>query len=62
MTTGGHVYPFRPVGRFRGKDGRVALDQVRTVDRERLRKRLGVLSPGNLSAVLAILGEMFEFS
>jgi mRNA-degrading endonuclease toxin of MazEF toxin-antitoxin module len=34
----------------------VALDQVRTVDRERLRKRLGVLSPGNLSAVLAILG------
>ena len=62
MTTGGHAYPFRPVCRFGGRDGRVALDQVRTVDRERLRKRLGVLSPRNLSAVFGVLAEMFEVS
>src|SRR4051812_13085278 len=62
MTTGGHTYPFRPTCRFGSKDGRVALDQLRAVDRDRLRKRLGVLSPATLAAVFAILAEMFEFS
>jgi mRNA interferase MazF len=62
MTTGGHAYPFRPVCRFASKDGRVALDQLRTVDRDRLRKRLGVLTPASLAAVFATLTEMFEFS
>lgn len=60
MTTGGYSYPFRPVCRFGGKTGRVALDQIRTVDRERLRKRLGVLSPTNLATIFAVLAEMFE--
>ena len=62
MTTGGHAYPFRPTCRFGGKDGRVALDQLRTVDRERLRKRLGALSAAHMATVFAVLGEMFEFS
>lgn len=62
MTTGGHTYPFRPTCRFGGKEGRVALDQLRTVDRERLRKRLGVLSPPTLAAVFAVLTEMFDAS
>lgn len=62
MTTGGHAYPFRPACRFKGKDGRVALDQLRTVDRDRLRKRLGTLSATALASVFAILAEMFEFS
>ena len=62
MTTGGHPYPFRPPCRFGGKNGRVALDQLRTVDRERLRKRLGVLSPANLATVFTVLAEMFEAS
>lgn len=61
MTTAGHDYPFRPRCRFAGKDGRVALDQLRTVDRERLRKRLGTLSARTLSSVFAVLGEMFDF-
>ena len=60
MTTGGHAYPFRPACRFGGKSGRVALDQLRTVDHERLRKRLGTLSEGSLAAVLATLSELFE--
>lgn len=62
MTTGGHAYPFRPSCRFGGKDGRVALDQLRTVDRVRLRKRLGTLTPATLAAVFATLAEMFELS
>ena len=40
----------------------VALDQLRTVDRERLRKRLGVMSTANRTTVFAALSEMFEFS
>ena len=62
MTTGGHAYPFRPPCRFGGKAGRVALDQLRTVDRERVRKRLGVLNPASLASVFAVLVEMFELS
>jgi mRNA interferase MazF len=62
MTTGGHAYPFRPACRFAGNDGRVALDQLRTVDRARLRKRLGTLSARALASVFAVLGEMFEVS
>lgn len=61
MTTAGHDYPFRPTCRFGGKDGRVALDQLRTVDRERLRKRLGSLPARTLSSVFAVLAEMFAF-
>ena len=62
MTTGGHAYPFRPTCRFGGKEGRVALDQLRTIDRERVRKHLGTLTATSLAAVFAVLGEMFEFS
>jgi mRNA interferase MazF len=61
MTTAGHDYPYRPPCRFDGKDGRVALDQLRTVDRVRLRKRLGSLPPRTVSAVFAILAEMFDY-
>ena len=60
MTTGGHPYPFRVSCRFAGKRGHVVLDQLRTVDRERLRKRLGALSDTTMTDVLEILGEMFE--
>jgi mRNA interferase MazF len=61
MMTGGQAYPFRPPCRFGGKVGRVALDQLRTVDRERLRKRVGALTTANLAAVFAVLGETFDF-
>jgi len=38
----------------------VVLDQIRTVDRERLRRRLGRLTPATLAKVLNTLREMFE--
>ena len=39
--------------------GYVVIDQIRTVDRERLVRRLGKLSPSTLGHVLTILQEMF---
>ena len=60
MTTGGHPYPFRITCRFGGKQGHVVLDELRTVDRDRLRKRLGALKPATVGTVLTVLAEMFE--
>ena len=59
MTTGGHAYPWRIQCRFHGRGGFVAIDQLRTVDTERLVKRLGRLAPTPLRAALAVLQEMF---
>ena len=59
MTTGGQAYPWRIVCRFHRRTGFVALDQLRTVDTERLVKRLGRLSPETVTAVLRGLHEMF---
>jgi len=59
LTTGGHPYPFRVSCRFEGRSGYVVIDQIRTVDRERLVRRLGKLSPSTVGRSLAILQEMF---
>ncbi len=59
MTTGGHPYPFRVGCRFQQKAGHVVLDQVRTVDTERLVRRLGALTPTTVDQILARLQEMF---
>jgi mRNA interferase MazF len=59
MTTGGRAYPWRPRCRFQGRAGFIALDQLRTVDAERLLKSLGQLDSQTLLAVLRTLQEMF---
>jgi mRNA interferase MazF len=59
LTTGSFAYPFRVPCRFHGKAGHVVLDQIRTVDRARLVKRLGRLSPQALEKSLLVLAEMF---
>jgi mRNA interferase MazF len=60
MTTHGHPFFVRVSCSFQGKQGLVLLDQVRTVDKTRLVKRLGKLAPSQASAVLATLGEMYS--
>lgn len=60
MTTGGQPYPTRIRCRFGGKDGAIALDQIRAVDRSRLVRRLGRISSSSQEAVLATLAELFE--
>lgn len=59
LTTGGHAYPFRIACRFEKRDGFIVLDQLRTVDRRRLIKNLGRISPSTLSKALHVLQEMF---
>ncbi len=59
MTTKGRLYPTRVPCRFQGKDGQVVLDQLRTVDKVRLVKPLGRISPAAQKAVLEVLAEMF---
>jgi mRNA interferase MazF len=59
MTTGGHAYPWRIACRFQNRSGFVALDQLRTVDGERLIKRVGRLSNEATTEVLETLQEMF---
>src|SRR6185312_8562879 len=59
MTTRGRSYPTRVACRFKGKDGEVALDQIRAVDQSRLIKKLGRLDAKTATAVLDVLREMF---
>ena len=59
MTTKGRDYPTRVACRFQGKAGQIVLDQLRTVDKARLVKRLGRVSARAQRAVLEILNEMF---
>lgn len=59
LTTGSHPYPFRVGCRFGGKEGHIVLDQLRTVDRERLVRRLGGLTAPTLLKCLGVLQEMF---
>ena len=59
LTTGSHPYPFRLPCQFEGKAGFVVLDQIRAVDRARLVRRLGTLSPQILGRILETLQEMF---
>ena len=59
MTTKGRPYPTRVGCRFKGKAGQVVLDQIRTVDKTRLVKKLGRLSTKTSDCILDILQEMF---
>lgn len=60
MTTAVRAYPTRVPVRFRGKDGQIALDQIRTVDKTRLVRKLGELSPATAERTAAVLLEMFS--
>ncbi|MBD2109003.1 type II toxin-antitoxin system PemK/MazF family toxin [Nodosilinea sp. FACHB-13] len=59
MTTKGRLYPTRIACRFEGKNGQIVLDQIRTVDKARLVKRLGQISVGEQRMLLETLAEMF---
>jgi mRNA interferase MazF len=60
MTTKGRSYPTRVTCQFQGKRGEIVLDQLRTVDKIRLVKRLGRISDATQSAVLSALAELFS--
>jgi mRNA interferase MazF len=60
MTSRGRDYPTRVNCAFQKVNGQIVLDQIRTVDRTRLVKRLGSLSPAVADQMLAVLSEMFQ--
>jgi mRNA interferase MazF len=59
MTTKGKTYPTRVFCSFQGKNGLIVLDQIRTIDKERLVKKLGGISNGTQTKVLNVLQELF---
>ncbi|MHB8843867.1 MAG: type II toxin-antitoxin system PemK/MazF family toxin [Nitrospirota bacterium] len=58
MTSRSRAYPTRVPLRFKGKDGWVVLDQIRTVDKARLIKKLGHLQTETAQTVKAVIQEM----
>ena len=59
MTTGARPARFRIALSFQGKQGLIVLDQIRTLDRVRLVKRLGALRAPTLALTLQALQNMF---
>lgn len=59
MTTKGRPYPTRLPVRFKGKSGQIVLDQIRTVDKSRLVKRVGKVDELTRRQVLTLLAELF---
>ena len=59
MTTKSREYPTRVQVKFQGKSGQIVLDQIRTVDKTRLVKRLGRINRMTADRVLTLLAEMF---
>ena len=58
MTTKSHEYPTRIPVRFDKKSGWIVLDQIRTVDKSRLVKRLGRISDKEIAAVKDVIKQM----
>ena len=59
MTTKGRKYPTRVSCRFKNKNGEIVLDQIRTIDKERLVKKIGKLDRRSADKVLSVIAEMF---
>ena len=59
MTTKGRNYPTRIACSFQGEKGQIVLDQIRTVDKQRLVKKVGVISKSAQVKVLSLLQELF---
>jgi mRNA interferase MazF len=60
MTTGSRPAGFRVPVTHDGKKGLILLDQVRTVDKIRLVKRLGTVSSKTLGVILGTLQDFFS--
>ena len=61
MTSTSKDYPTRVFCTFRKKQGHIVLDQIRTIDKTRLLKRLGTIDSKAQLNVVAVLQRMFAF-
>lgn len=53
-------YPSRVMSQFQNQKGEIALDQIRVVDKIRLKKKLGTLDAGPSSDIIKVLQTMFQ--
>jgi mRNA interferase MazF len=60
MTTAGKDYPTRIPNAFHGKPGCIVLDQLRSVDKNRLVKKLGEVDAVTAEKTLRTLVKMFS--
>jgi mRNA interferase MazF len=60
LTSGSHAEPFRLATRFGDRDGFFLGDQIRTLSKLRLIKKVGQVDATTLSSALTVLREMFE--
>ena len=61
MTTAGKDYPTRISCKFKKKKGQIVLDQIRTIDKTRLVKKLGSINPETQLEVISVLQRLFAF-
>ena len=59
MTTKGRSYPSRVPVNFQGKKGQIVLDQIRTIDKTRLTRKLGKIDKRTAQKVIDVLQKMF---
>lgn len=61
MTTAGKDYPTRVPCTFKRKKGQIVLDQIRTIDKTRIIKKLGTIGPKTQIEVISVLQQLFTF-
>ena len=61
MTTAGKEYPTRVSCTFKKKKGQIVIDQIRTIDKSRLIKKLGTIDPNTQLEVIGVLQSLFAF-
>jgi mRNA interferase MazF len=61
MTSAGKDYPTRVTCKFKEKKGQIVLDQIRTIDKARLIKKLGSIDSNTQLAVISVLQKLFAF-
>ena len=59
MTSSNKDYPTRVPCRFKKKEGQIVIDQIRTVDKARLVKKLGVIDANAQLSVISVLQKLF---
>jgi len=61
MTSAGKDYPTRVPCEFQRKKGQIVLDQIRTIDKSRLTRRIGTVDPQVQAEVISTLQSMFAY-
>ena len=59
VTSAIHGYPYRVRCHIMGRDGEIATDQIRTIDKRRLKNRIATLASDEIAALQDVFMQMF---